>query len=200
MGSCVSSSSTSSNSVADDFMLPPSITDNARLKEQLADILRHPQLSVLFQGYLKSIFCDESLAFFMDIEEYREIELVEKRKEKADKIFEKYFNPNSKSEIVCGADMMAKMKAGLPNASKDLFDRLQTQVFMTMVDDCLPNFLTWQLYFDFITDPITRRVFLCGIRRTNSVNQILTYTEKHKEKDPKPHEKSPTTEKKEQKI
>jgi len=179
MGNCLTTSQQFNTPIfdPDDFVLPASIPD-ARQKVQLLDILHHPQLCILFQGYLKSIFCDESLSFWIEVEQFRELPTVEQRKERADQIFEKYFNPNSKSEIVCGADMMQRLRAALQDCDKNMFDRIQQQVQQTMVDDSLPNFLTWQLYFDFISNSNTRRVFLGGIRRTESISQIQMYTQK----------------------
>jgi len=176
MGSCLSPNGPKLQ--PDDFTLPSSITSHGRHKDQLLDILSHAQLSILFQAYLKTIFCDESLAFFMDVEDFRSLSDEEHMKEKSTYIFEKYFTPNSKSEINIGTEMMNRMKGACANPSRDIFDRLQNQALLTMVEDCLPNFLTWQLYLDFISDPMTRKVFLCGVRRTPSVRQIIAYTEK----------------------
>jgi len=162
----------------DDFHLPLSIDQGARHRDQLMDILRHPQLAILFQGYLKSIFCNEALCFFMDVEEYKDIDDPEIRKTRAKVLFDKYFTVGSDYELNTGEDLLAKLREALKNPKKDSFDEVQQHVFVTMVDDCLPNFLTWDLYFEFVSDAVTRKVFLCGIRRTNSVQQINRYTEK----------------------
>jgi len=174
MGSCLSSPSTPK----EEFVLPSSIISQGSHREQLLDIVKHPQLSILFHKFLKTTFSNETLSFFMDAEEYREIEDVNSRRGKALQIISKYFSTESEAEISISSEELDKIKSSVSSCPVDMFNRVQQSVFLTLVEDCLPNFFQWELYNNFITDPLTRKVFLCGIRRTQSVNQIIKYTEK----------------------
>eukprot|EP01103_Thecamoeba_quadrilineata_P005836 TRINITY_DN15585_c0_g1_i1.p1 TRINITY_DN15585_c0_g1~~TRINITY_DN15585_c0_g1_i1.p1 ORF type:complete len:199 (+),score=31.66 TRINITY_DN15585_c0_g1_i1:52-597(+) len=175
MGSCVGTQQQVSNQ---EFFLPASLQFETTRREMLMDILKHPQLSILFHKYLKSTFCHETLAFFIDAEEYRHIPDAEARYARANQIIAKYFSADSPMELSISGDDLAAIKANVaPNCPVDLFARPQQFTQLTLIDDCLPNFLTWELYSNFVADPSTRRVFLIGIRKTESVAQIIKYSE-----------------------
>jgi len=114
----------------------------------------------------------------MDVEEYRDIADDNARKAKAHQIISKYFSRDSDMEISVSSEDLDKIKSNVATAPKDLFNKVQNHVFLSLVDDCLPNFFQWELYNSFVSDPLTRKVFLCGVRRTQSVNQIIRYAEK----------------------
>eukprot|EP01103_Thecamoeba_quadrilineata_P009544 TRINITY_DN19309_c0_g1_i1.p1 TRINITY_DN19309_c0_g1~~TRINITY_DN19309_c0_g1_i1.p1 ORF type:complete len:183 (-),score=26.09 TRINITY_DN19309_c0_g1_i1:152-700(-) len=175
MGSCLSTP----NAIKEDFVLPPSIqSQQSTNREQLMDIVKHPQLSILFHKYLKTIFSNEILSFFMDVEEFRDIEELSARKAKAHQVISKYFSRDSDTEISISSEDLEKIKANVATCPTEMFNKVQQHVFLTLVDDCLPNFFQWELYTSFVSDPLTRRVFLCGVRRTQSVNQLIRYSDK----------------------
>eukprot|EP01101_Sappina_pedata_P001474 TRINITY_DN11557_c0_g1_i1.p1 TRINITY_DN11557_c0_g1~~TRINITY_DN11557_c0_g1_i1.p1 ORF type:complete len:220 (+),score=75.30 TRINITY_DN11557_c0_g1_i1:53-712(+) len=184
MGACAPKMSSESNETdfgADNFVPPKSlISSDSSQKAKLFDILHHPQLSLLFHSFLKSNLCDDSLRFFLDVEEYR-ISPPEIRTRNAAKLLQLYSDPDSASELTFPPHLVRQAKSLLDESppSQQLFDRLQSFVMVSMVDDSLPSFLEWDLYRQYLTDPITRKVFLNGLRPSQSTAKLATYTWNH---------------------
>jgi len=163
----------------DEFILPASIEQSTpkRQRQQLLDILKHPQLTILFREYLRSIFCIEGYAFFMDCEEFRQLTDEADMKAKATEIFNKYFTSDCEYEINIEGALIEMLKEATERPDKETFDLVEQLVLVTMEGTCLTPFLNWRLYQDFIQDPVTRKVFLTGVSRTPSFYQIQRYTE-----------------------
>jgi len=162
----------------DEFILPESVQKNApkRQRDQLMDVLKHPQLSILFREFLKSIFCVEGYAFFMDVEEYKTLNDSEEMKAKAKQIFHKYFTVDAEYEINVEGALIEMLKESTERPDKETFDLVQQLVLVTLEGTCLPQFLAWKLYSDFVSDSTTRKVFLSGVSRSKSFYQIERYT------------------------
>jgi len=175
MGACISNNEIE---YKEEFVLPNSIQKTApkRHREQLLDVLKHPQLSILFREYLRSIFCVEGYALFMDVEEYKTLTDKAEMEARAKQIFEKYFSADSEYEINVEGALVEMLKEAVnQNPNKETFDLVQQLVLVTIEGTCLPNFLNWKLYLEFINDPITRKVFLGGVSRTRSFLQVEKY-------------------------
>eukprot|EP01103_Thecamoeba_quadrilineata_P002968 TRINITY_DN12808_c0_g1_i1.p1 TRINITY_DN12808_c0_g1~~TRINITY_DN12808_c0_g1_i1.p1 ORF type:complete len:182 (-),score=32.10 TRINITY_DN12808_c0_g1_i1:126-671(-) len=178
MGACLTVEANSSLN-DDEFILPPSLqNDKSTLHEQMLEVLEHPQLVILFQKYLKSTLSHEPLYFYMDVEEYRTIQDPSARRAKAHQIHSKYFSSDSCYEISASSQDVLRIQNQLTESPQDLFREVQREVLVGLTDDCLPNFLKWELYGSFVKDPAIRKIFLCGIRRTQSINQLLKYAQK----------------------
>eukprot|EP01101_Sappina_pedata_P000819 TRINITY_DN10999_c0_g1_i1.p1 TRINITY_DN10999_c0_g1~~TRINITY_DN10999_c0_g1_i1.p1 ORF type:complete len:199 (+),score=70.42 TRINITY_DN10999_c0_g1_i1:114-710(+) len=185
MGLCVSAQH---EEEYDKFELPQSLLpgqqqhskQKQKQQQKLLDILKHPQLSPLFKEYLRSVLCVEAYCFFMEVEEYKDLEDTPSRIATAQRIFDKYFQPDSEYEIHVEGTLVAMLKESLGRPAKDTFDLIQQLILITLQGSCLPNFLTWDLYESFISDPMTRKTFMRRINRTPSFNQIVKYSEKMK--------------------
>jgi len=169
--------------------LQPSAQTSLQLKQKqkqqqkLLDILKHPQLSLLFKEYLRSVLCVEAYCFYMEVEEFKEIENFQERITSAHQIFNKYFRPDSEYEIHVEGTLVAMLKESLDRPDREMFDLVQQLILVTIQGSCLPNFLTWELYESFINDPLTRKAFLRKMNRTRSYEQIVKYTDKMKNRD-----------------
>ena len=53
----------------------------------------------IFFKFLKQDYCEENLLFITEVDEYKEILNVEKRKIKADEMFTKYIRQNANLEV-----------------------------------------------------------------------------------------------------
>jgi len=192
MGVCTSSQ----EEPIEDFELPASLQappsgasiaakQKQKQQQRLFDILKHPQLSPLFKEYLRSVVCVEAYCFFMEVEEFKEIEDISQRITLAHIIFDKYFRPESQYEIHVEGTLVAMIKENLDRPDKETFDLVQQLILITLQGTCLPNFLSWELYQSFIADPLTRKAFMRKIKRSRSYEQIVKYTEKM-QKQPSP--------------
>jgi len=181
MGACIATNV----DFHDDFILPEPMEKNApkRQREQLLACLKHPQLALLFREFLRSIFCVEGFSLFMDVEDYKEVNDPEELKERAQYIFEKYFTVDSEYEINVEGALVEMLRESTQKPDKETFDLVQQLVLVTLEGTCLPQFLNWKLYLEFISDPITRKVFLGGISRTHSYYQIEKYTQNARVKE-----------------
>lgn len=166
----------------DTFSLPVSLQNTGgggrRCREQLMDIIKHPQLSLLFREYLRSIYSAESYEFFMDVEEYKELTDPEEMRQRAAEIYEKYFTVDAEHEVNLEGSLKEMLRESIKRPDAETFELVLLLVLMTLEGDCLHKFLQSEIYKDFITDPMTRKVFVQGLPRTRSVNQILKYVDK----------------------
>jgi len=174
MGNCFGLSSTT---LSQEFHLPESLEKSARYRDQLIDILRHPQLCFLFHEYLRKTFCNEALCFFIEVEIFKD-DGLEKIKENSERIYKKYLSFDSEYEVNTSTESLQNLTESLKNPTINCFDDVQQHIFLTMVDDCLPGFLKCSLFSDFVNNPMTRKVFLQKIPRTTSVNRINTYLQR----------------------
>jgi len=118
----------------------------------------------------------------MEVEEFKELTDHNERVRTAHLIFDKYFKPDSEYEIQVEGTLVAMLKESLDRPDKDTFDLVQQLILITLQGSCLPNFLTWELYEAYITDPMTRKAFQRKLNRTRSYEQIVKFTDKMKNK------------------
>jgi len=172
--------SSRSEETEDCFVLPPSLANAGarRNRELLLDILKHPQLCLLFREFCRSIFSLDSFMFFLEVEDYKmtfsNLDSVEVSK-RAEKIYHDYFTPDSETEIDIEGSIREMLKENIKLPTKDTFDLVQQLVLLTLECDCLPKFIACELFQDFISDATTRKVFLQGIKRTTSTINIEKY-------------------------
>jgi len=167
----------------DDFILPASLEKTAprRHREQLLDVMNHPQLSVLFREFLRNIFCLEGYEFYREVEEFRVIEDPEERKKKAVQIFKKFFSEDSEFEINVEGVLIEMLKESLQRPEKETFDLVQQLVLVTLEGTCLPQFLNWKLFSDFVNDPLTRKVFMYEFKEYKPLPSVVK-TEKQSQR------------------
>eukprot|EP01103_Thecamoeba_quadrilineata_P009202 TRINITY_DN18921_c0_g1_i1.p1 TRINITY_DN18921_c0_g1~~TRINITY_DN18921_c0_g1_i1.p1 ORF type:complete len:329 (-),score=47.96 TRINITY_DN18921_c0_g1_i1:179-1165(-) len=162
MGTCLA---TQGNDIYENIQFPPWTEKGGpprKNRDKLMDILRHPYLTILFREFLRLNLALESYLFFVEVELYRELAEDRDRQQIAQDIFQKYFGPNSEYEIHVDGNIIEGLKAEITQdpISSTIFDFVQQTVLLTLEGTCLPNFLVWKLYVEFLIDPITRKVFL----------------------------------------
>jgi len=166
----------------DTFQLPASLVCGVvnKKRQQMIDILRHPQLSFLYREYLRAALSYESLLFFMDVEDFKRIGDPEERREKAHNIFEKYFSDASEFEISVESSVKQSIRECLRSQPEvDLFNVAQALVLLTLEEDTLGKFLATPLYTNFVSNPINRKVFLSRLPRTRSYLQLQSYVDRN---------------------
>lgn len=183
---CVSSSG---EAWEDTFQLPASLVCGVvnKKRQQILDIIRHPQLGFLYREYLRAALSYESLMFFLDVEDFKRIVDPDERREKAHSIYEKFFSDASEFEISVESSVKQTIRESLRSQPEaDLFNIAQALILLTLEEDTLGKFLACPLYTNFVNNPINRKVFLSRLPRTRSYLQLQSYVDRNQTVSPRP--------------
>jgi len=174
----------SHGSTLEDVAIPPSLCekeDQFGNRERLFDVVQHPQLAFLFQEYLRSILSLENLLFFLEVEDFKNETSEGEMIKKAHYIFEKFLSNDAANEVDIDGDAKEFIKENLSRPTPKLFERGQQTVLLTLEGDCLPKFLQWGLFKDFVQNKKTRKVFFKQLIKNSPESNIVTrYIELHK--------------------
>eukprot|EP01102_Stenamoeba_stenopodia_P007660 TRINITY_DN215_c0_g5_i1.p1 TRINITY_DN215_c0_g5~~TRINITY_DN215_c0_g5_i1.p1 ORF type:complete len:374 (+),score=83.82 TRINITY_DN215_c0_g5_i1:160-1281(+) len=127
-------------------MATKDIAQTPRFKS-FCELLLDPVRSMHFLRYLEKQFSAENLYFYFDIETYKKVCLVKTSAEKdklAFDIYHKYFDPNSPYELNVPAydREIVEQKLNAEQIDATLYDVLQDQIFLILVMDHFPKFVT----------------------------------------------------------
>lgn len=190
---CVSSSG---EAWEDTFELPASLMCGVvnKKRQQILDILRHPQLAFLYREWLRSALSYESLLFYLDVEDYKRMVDPEERRERATAMYEKFFSDCSEFEISVESSIRQTIRESLRSQPEpDLFNIAQVMVLLTLEEDTLGKFISCPLYTNFVTNPINRKVFLGRLPRTRSYFQLQSFVDRNNQLSPRTATTSPKT-------
>lgn len=109
-------------------------------------ILRSHSGRQVFREFLKSEYSEENMLFWLAIEEYRQIEDVKVREERARIIYEDYISILSPKEVSLDSRVREVINCQMPNPTRCIFDEAQVQIFTLMQRDSFPRFLNSQVY------------------------------------------------------
>eukprot|EP01103_Thecamoeba_quadrilineata_P015986 TRINITY_DN5213_c0_g1_i2.p1 TRINITY_DN5213_c0_g1~~TRINITY_DN5213_c0_g1_i2.p1 ORF type:complete len:207 (+),score=43.00 TRINITY_DN5213_c0_g1_i2:22-642(+) len=180
----------------DGFVVPESLQNwqGFRNRDRLYDVLCHPQLAQLFKEYLRSIYSKENLMFFLAVEEYRQNKNASELFHTAHVLYDRFFKEEADEELSIEFEVRVVVEKELERLEtqynqeeekeksseyiekvQQIFDESQILVLRTLEAECIPKFVKWQLYMDFISDRETRRTFLHKLTRSPSTTALVRF-------------------------
>jgi regulator of G-protein signaling len=104
-------------------------------------LLKHKDLCPLFEEWLRDDFSYENYAFWKDVEEYKQVDGEEGMKERAQEIYDRYFQLGSEWEINADHYQKIELRERIKDPTKEIFDDIQISIFVLMRMDSYPKFM-----------------------------------------------------------
>ncbi len=109
--------------------------------KSLRNILMNQIATRYFKDFCQRIFVNESLFFWLDVENYVQLPGTDYMPRAAMKIARKYIYDNAQQQINISHATRADVLKCLINPSRTLFKRAQMEIFKLLEQDALPKFL-----------------------------------------------------------
>ena len=109
--------------------------------KSLFNILHNQIATRYFKDFCHRIFVNESLFFWLDVENYIQLPGTDYMKRAALKISRKYIFDNAQQQINISHSTRTEILKALINPSRVLFKRAQQEIFKLLEQDALPKFI-----------------------------------------------------------
>jgi hypothetical protein len=109
--------------------------------KSLRNILTNQIATRYFKDFCQRIFVNESLFFWLDVENYVQLPGTDYMPRAAMKIARKYIYDNAQQQINISHATRAEILKCIINPSRTLFKRAQLEIFKLLEQDALPKFL-----------------------------------------------------------
>lgn len=116
--------------------IPKSITDAS-----VEHFLHDPHNYALFLKWAVDNLCSENLFFYVDVENFKNIQNEEEAKKEAERIYHRYIEDDAEMEVNLGFESKKEVRDGLQNPSRNMFDQSQYTVHELIKYDLLSKFL-----------------------------------------------------------
>eukprot|EP00644_Phytophthora_capsici_P015694 jgi/Phyca11/121635/e_gw1.44.150.1 len=103
-------------------------------------ILENPETRALFLFFSEEIFCTESIYFWMDCNEFKDIPHRSYLKLRAQKIYRKYICGRAKLQVNLDSTLIRVIESNLDNPTRTLFVQAQRSITKMLERDTLPKF------------------------------------------------------------
>ncbi|KAG6617244.1 Regulator of G-protein signaling 5 [Phytophthora cinnamomi] len=103
-------------------------------------ILENPETRALFLFFSEEIFCTESIYFWMDCNEFKDIPHRSYLKLRAQKIYRKYICGRAKLQVNLESALIRVIESNLDNPTRTLFVPAQRSITKMLERDTLPKF------------------------------------------------------------
>ncbi|TMW58144.1 hypothetical protein Poli38472_011732 [Pythium oligandrum] len=103
-------------------------------------ILEHPETRPLFLFFSEEIFCTESIYFWLDCNEYKDIPHRNYLKLRAQKIYRKYISGRAKLQVNLDSTIIKEIIKHLDDPPRNLFVPAQRSITKMLERDTLPKF------------------------------------------------------------
>ncbi|TYZ69046.1 hypothetical protein PybrP1_006581 [[Pythium] brassicae (nom. inval.)] len=103
-------------------------------------ILEHQETRALFLFFSEEIFCTESIYFWLDCNEFKDIPHKSYLKLRAQKIYRKYISGQAKLQVNVESAIIREIVAHLDDPSRTLFVPAQVSITKMLERDTLPKF------------------------------------------------------------
>eukprot|EP01119_Soliformovum_irregulare_P019377 TRINITY_DN6117_c0_g1_i2.p1 TRINITY_DN6117_c0_g1~~TRINITY_DN6117_c0_g1_i2.p1 ORF type:complete len:637 (-),score=160.97 TRINITY_DN6117_c0_g1_i2:1248-3158(-) len=114
---------------------------------ELKRIVSTKKLAVLFREYLHQCFNSENFSFWLEAEEYRNIDENDPSLPKrAQQMYDKYLSDGTLFEVNLSAKIKKHVSDNIATPTSKLYQEAQNAIWSLMVSDCVPNFLKSELY------------------------------------------------------
>jgi len=112
-------------------------------------VLRDPQGCKIFRSFLKSVIASEILDFWIAIELFHDIEVIEERVRVALAIYDKYCKASSVHAINMPTKMRETLRSnvGANQFSANMFDQVQDHIYTLLSLDCFRRFQESEIYY-----------------------------------------------------
>ncbi|XP_078489784.1 uncharacterized protein LOC100178431 [Ciona intestinalis] len=104
---------------------------------KLSDVLREPELGMIFRSFLKSEFSEENYDFWVEVEKYKR-SLSAKM---ADNIYSSFIAPDSLREVNISAHTRNETIRNLATPDGTIFNLAQNEIFRLMEKDSFSRFM-----------------------------------------------------------
>lgn len=113
--------------------------------------MRDEPLSNLFWCFLREIYQQEKLSFWLAVEDYRSISEIESRKKRAQEMLEKYFVLGSEYQVPVDPEVSNYLYQSVENSpTHELFDSIQDEVTSLLSNIYFPRFMRSELFARFL--------------------------------------------------
>jgi hypothetical protein len=106
----------------------------------LQQVLDHPVLREMLRAQMKARRCEEFLAFYFSVEEYRQIQDPVRQSEEAQRMYSRYLTSESSYEINAEHHEKKAISHQLLAPTPHLFDKLQQSVWIQIQDESFKLF------------------------------------------------------------
>ncbi|POM68052.1 Regulator of G protein signaling [Phytophthora palmivora] len=103
-------------------------------------LLENPETRALFLFFSEEIFCTESIYFWMDCNEFKDIPHRSYLKLRAQKIYRKYICGRAKLQVNLESSLIRVIESNLDNPTRTLFVPAQRSITKMLERDTLPKF------------------------------------------------------------
>mmetsp|Transcript_17378 Transcript_17378/g.25853 ORF Transcript_17378/g.25853 Transcript_17378/m.25853 type:complete len:170 (-) Transcript_17378:130-639(-) len=110
-------------------------------------LLKDKELCPVFEEWLKDDFSYENYRFWRDVESFKQIEDQDDMKEKAQELYDLYFQLGSEWEVNADHYQKIELKENMKNPTREVFDDIQISIFVLMRMDSYPKFMESERYF-----------------------------------------------------
>ncbi|XP_077374437.1 regulator of G-protein signaling 21-like [Festucalex cinctus] len=94
-----------------------------------------------FRDFLKSEFCEENLDFWLACQEYKSLEKVDERKQRASHIYEEFIGADSPSQVNLDFYTKVVIKQNLHQPAATCFVVAQKKIYSLMANGSFPRFV-----------------------------------------------------------
>lgn len=116
--------------------------------QKLIQILRHPELCLVFFDFLAKRYSDENLSFWVAVEDFRVLNDEEEIQLRGKHILNSFVSPLAPQQVNLDVGLVDEM-VSLDRFQSDSFDLVQDYVVALMSADLYPKFLQSAQYRDF---------------------------------------------------
>eukprot|EP01115_Flamella_aegyptia_P006732 TRINITY_DN2798_c0_g1_i2.p1 TRINITY_DN2798_c0_g1~~TRINITY_DN2798_c0_g1_i2.p1 ORF type:complete len:273 (+),score=50.62 TRINITY_DN2798_c0_g1_i2:64-882(+) len=135
------------------------------------EILEHVIIKPIFHQFCKKKFCFENIDFYDKIQEYKQIEDLDERRELGRYIFDNFVLEGVDDQVNLDSIDVQIIEENLEQAETDLFDKSQTFVYNLMKEDLFTKFVT----SDFLKKELTKlnKPLLPSAEEANKDDKII---------------------------
>lgn len=128
-------------------LIRPSIDQIHKWSTSFEDVMTDKTGMMLFDVFLQQEHSDENLKFWLEVNKLKGLEDTNEKRDKMKNIYNEYLKPMSSKEVNISGTARRKIEEELLNEPSDVvFDIAQKQVFLMMLRQSYPRFLSSDLF------------------------------------------------------
>jgi hypothetical protein len=153
------------------------------IEMQLDDIISDKNMMLQFREFLKSIYCNENLAFWLEAETFKQVPDSNVAK-KAQELFNKYFDASSDHAVnIEDAELQRELMEAMKKPTRETFTNVQNAIWGLLKFECFPRFKS----SPFFSTPLNKKQKE-ALKRSTTASHLDQYL-KGKKKGDKPGKK-----------
>lgn len=122
--------------------------------QTIEEFLQEKENLASFTKYCEKKLCEENIAFWVDVQQYKSTNDTNKRRKIADHIFSHYVKQNAENQVHFDEPVVDEIKTSLDNNKlpQNLFEQAEKYVLCVLKCDVLPGYRKWKFVEDFKRD------------------------------------------------